>query len=113
MSLSEKLRAKKCRVETVEIDGDAYRVTGVSMRQLGEVVSGEFRLRKTIPAVVFDAILLAECVTDVSDESKASIDEWLEASSHITTPLVPVAKRVCGIDLEGRSDPKDSGAIET
>lgn len=100
MSLSEKLRQKKCRTLTVTVDGDEYTVTGKSKRERGQIFARARRKNGTVNGERLETLMLVECVVLAEDGSKASDDDWEAAPSHITGPLVKAISEVCGLDGE-------------
>ena len=114
MSLSEKLRLKKCLAQTVEVDGDQYIVTGKTKRERGVLFAQARRKNGQVDTDKLECLLLVECVTDADDGSKATAEEWNATPSHIVGPLINAIMLVCGMDKDdlGR-DPKDLDSIES
>lgn len=114
MSLSEKLRLKKCLTQTVEIDGDKYTVSGKTKRERGVLFAQARRKNGQVDSDKLECLLLVDCVTDADDGSSATAEEWNATPSHIVGPIINAIMLVCGMDKDdlGR-DPKDSGSTES
>lgn len=112
MTLSERLKLKQCKNESVTVDGDVYVVRGMSKRERGKLFAQARKKDGTINTDLLEAILLEYCVSDDTG-SKATRMEWDVVPSHITGPLVAKIMEVCGLDKddlekdEDDADPKD------
>jgi hypothetical protein len=114
MSLSEKLKLKTCQTQTIEVDGDQYNVTGKTKRERGALFAQARKKNGVVDGDKLESLLLVACVSDASDGSTATAEEWNAAPSHITGPLVNAIMIVCGMDKDDLgTSPKDSDSIES
>jgi len=114
MTLAEKIKKRGVKVETIEIDGLRFKVTGKTKRERGELFA-RGRNSKTTDWETVENVMLEACVSDADDGSTMTAAEWAEAPSHISGPALSVVMSVCGMDKDDlkRDDPKDSGSIES
>jgi hypothetical protein len=114
MSLSDRLKKKAVKVETVVVDGDKYVVTGKSKRDRSALMARCRNKRDgSLNGDKLEGLMLEACVAD-EEGSTATAADWDATPSHITGPLVKAIMSVCGLDDEDLgSDPKDCDSIES
>jgi hypothetical protein len=100
MSLREKLLAAQPKTETFVIDGDKYVVSGCRKTRRAELLEQSRGKNEKANYDKFENLLLEECVTDEGVNFLLSADEWGNAPSHISGPLVSVIMRVNGMDKQ-------------
>lgn len=112
-SLADRLKKKSVKQEWVTVEGDKYQVQGLTKRARGECFA-KSRSKKDgrLDNERLESMLLAECVCDEAGE-KAPGSVWEDVPSHITGRLMSVVMRVCGLDADDLSDPKDSAETES
>lgn len=112
MSLAEKLKAKKPREMTVEIDSDTYLVKGLGRvaknrlyNQASE--SGEWDV------AVFEGLVLAACVCDpaTGEPVLPDPDDW-DLDPRVTGPLVEACSDLLGLNKQERDAVKKSETTE-
>ena len=112
MNLSERLKKKTCKVESVVVDGDRYLVTGKSKLDRAKLYAAARKKDGLLDVDKLETSMLVACVSG-EDGSTATADEWNGAPSHITGPLLTAVMSVCGMDKDDlQRDPKDSGSTE-
>jgi len=111
-SLSERLRAKKAKVEPIEIDGETYIVTSKSKGERGRLFATARRKDGTLNNERLESILLAACVTDETGAA-ATMEDWDATQSYITGPLMTKIMSLNGFDKDDVKDPKDSDSTES
>ncbi len=114
MSLSEKLRNKKCPVERVTVDGMVFSVSGRSLNATAAITAKARKKDGVLQGDKLDRLLLEACVSDPDDGSIMTAEEWGDVPRAITGPLMTVILSLCGLDQEDvQRDPKNSGSIES
>jgi len=113
MSLSEKLKKKSVKSESVIVDGDTYVVTGKSRRDRAVLMQRSRKKDGALNTDKLESLMLEACVAD-ADGSTATAADWDAAPSHITGPLISKIMSVCGMDKDDfEADPKDCDSTES
>ena len=104
MKLGDKLKSIKPAQSVLTIDGNRYRVVGVSTSKKADLLAESRDSKGKFVAGKADGLFLSACVRDEdSGEPCFSEAEWMEWGSvpgSITGPLMAEAMRVCGVDNE-------------
>lgn len=111
MSLTEKLKTQTCPSEVVTIGGTSFKVTGLSLAANGRIAA-KCTKNGRVDGNAMDWELLAACVSDPEDGTKASAEDWKQAPRAITGQLSSLVLKLNGFDKEDLS-PKDSEPIES
>ncbi len=88
------------KTETIVLDGDKYVVKGTRKTRRAELLEQSRGKNEKANYDKFENLLLEECVEDEAGNFILSADEWGQAPSHITGPLVSVIMRVNGMDKQ-------------
>lgn len=111
MSLSDRLKKRSCPSEVVTIDGERFRVTGLSLNATAAITAKSRKKDGKLDGEKMDRLLLEACVSDTDDGSSLTAEEWGQQPRAFTGPLMSEVMRLCGMDKDDIDrDPKDSGS---
>lgn len=101
MSLADRLKARNCKSELVEVDGEKFLLQGITRRERGEL-QAKCREKSSgrLDSHRLEGELLARCVYDPETEERVfqSHSGWDQVPAEITGPLISGLMQRNGFD---------------
>lgn len=112
-SLMNELLAEKLLEENVEVLGKVFTVVGKDRSVVSQIFADSRNKKGVLNTQKAENKLLAICVLDHLRQPVGEEHEWGRVAPQIARPLIAVVTRVCALDADDLSSPKDSDSTQS